>query len=202
MTHHYVTCFLPSKQCDFVTRPFFFLSRPSESPSFHDFLLRRDTTRRNCALQYNKVQSRVFSFSSPARTDCIFYFIPRFFLQAKCANSRFSRPAPRPSVSLFPSLCRDRRVGRNFVNWVASETRHRLHSSSLHRSCNGGVSLSFFFSHLPTCQPVFFSAAFVPTRLESVRSLVRARWNILRVLHSLAGVRLDPDAGSSLYDYP
>lgn len=36
-----------------------------------------------------------------------------------------------------------RRVGRNFVNWVASETRHRLHSSLLHRSCNSGAFSPF-----------------------------------------------------------
>lgn len=69
------------------------------------------------------------------------------------------------------------------------------------------LSLSLFLSSFPACQALislFLSPAFVPTRAfdskESDRLVALAR--ILLVSHSLAGVRLDPDAGSSLYESP
>lgn len=92
------------------------------------------------------------------------------------------------------------RVGRNFVNWVASETRRRLRSSLLHCSSNSNRFSFSFSAFVHLC--VFFSRAFVPSRVWLERNKKR-EWeteSLIILSRSLAstGVRLDPDAESSL----
>jgi len=114
---------------------------------------------------------------------------------------------------LFTTLWRKREriteircVGRNLVNWVASETRRRLHSSSLHQLLQHWRLSSSFVVYLFT--PVSFPRAFVPTCiwLESLSlslslslSPSQERVRSLKGSQSLVpgGVRLDPDAESS-----